>query len=303
MKCLVVGYGSIGARHASILKGMGHEVCLVTGREIGEYPCFRSVGEAIREIDFGYVVVANRTCDHFSTLSELVQLGYRGLLLIEKPLFDRVEVLPDFDFRRAYVAYNLRFHPVIQELASLLRGRRLVSIQAYVGQYLPFWRPGTDYRRCYSAYKGAGGGALRDLSHELDYILRLTGGWRRVSALGGKYSDLEIDSDDLFCLLLETENCPVVFVQMNYLDRRSRREIIVNCSDVTIKADLVGNRIEFDSKAMECEGGGIQTYVDQHRSVLKGGDQTLCSIPEGMEVLRLIENAEDAVRRRGWKER
>ena len=47
-------------------------------------------------------------------------------------------------------------------------------------------------------------------------------------ATGGKVSKLAISSDDMLCLLMETENCPAVSLQVNYLDLVPRREIIVN---------------------------------------------------------------------------
>ena len=44
------------------------------------------------------------------------------------------------------------------------------NLSPEVGQYLPDWRPGTDYKSGVSAQKDLGGGALLELSHELDYL-------------------------------------------------------------------------------------------------------------------------------------
>lgn len=221
MNCLIIGYGSIGTRHANILKEMEHSVHVVSKRNVNAFPCYSSIKEALQNKNFGYVIISNETYKHYNSFMELNEHGYSGKLLIEKPVFLEPSSISQSDFENVFVAYNLRFHPVIQKLHEFLNGKEIYSIQVYVGQHLPSWRPSINYTKCYSASKAQGGGVLRDLSHELDYINWIAGGWKRVAAIGGKFSDLKIDSDDVFVLLLEMENCPVTSVQMNYLDRKA----------------------------------------------------------------------------------
>jgi predicted dehydrogenase len=231
---------------------------------------------------------------------DLVKIRYNGHLLIEKPLFEETKILPEHIPQHTFVAYNLRFHPVVRKLIDLTKDRDIYSIQAYVGQYLPQWRPHMSYTKCYSAYRTQGGGVLRDLSHELDYITLITGGWYRVSAIGGRFSKLKIESDDLFCLLLETPRCPAVTIQMNYLDRKARRKLIVNCSDFSIRADLINNEIEVNAETIRYRNDRNTTYRDQHRAVLDGRTAELCTVQEGMAVLNLIEKAETAAAESIW---
>ena len=143
-------------------------------------------------------VVTQKKGEFVDLFAELAAAGYAGRVLVEKPLFGRSLSVPLNSFQSLSVAYNLRFHPLIQRLQDLLVGETVISVQAYVGQYLPDWRPDTDYRYSYSAKVAEGGGALRDLSHELDYLGWLFGAWSAVTAFGGHLSLLEIDSDDLF---------------------------------------------------------------------------------------------------------
>ena len=300
MNCLIVGYGSIGVRHANILKEMGHSVHIVTKRDIKGFSCYRSIKEALQNKSFDYVIISNETYKHYKSFLELNELGYSGKLLIEKPVFLEPCSLPQSCYKNVFVAYNLRFHPIIQKLHEFLNGKEIYSIQGYVGQYLPDWRPGTDYTNCYSASKAQGGGVLRDLSHELDYINWIAGGWKRVAAIGGKFSDLQIDSDDVFGLLLEMEKCPVVSVQMNYLDRKVRREIIINMKDHSIKADLIHNILEIDGEVSEFKVERNLTYTMQHNAILNGDYSTACTLKQGMDVLNLIHAAESATEKRMW---
>ena len=60
---------------------------------------------------------------------------------MEKTLFSDFKVFDKTPFKQISVAYNLRFHPIIQRLKNLIEGEDVLSVQAYVGQYLPDWRP------------------------------------------------------------------------------------------------------------------------------------------------------------------
>ena len=236
---IVIGHGSIGQRHVRLLQQLGCEVAVVSRREINHTPRFETVGIALRSVKADYVVVANATSDHGPTVKQLIDNGYSGRLLVEKPLGGDYALVRHGAFSLAAVGYNLRFHPAMAALAEELEGECLLAIQVYCGQYLPDWRPGTDYRLSYSADPGQGGGVLRDLSHELDYLLWLGGIWRRVATLGGRFSSLEIRSDDCWAMLVELERCPVASVQINYLDRPGRRQVIVNTERHTYCADLI----------------------------------------------------------------
>ncbi|WP_298654045.1 Gfo/Idh/MocA family oxidoreductase, partial [uncultured Proteiniphilum sp.] len=61
----------------------------------------------------------------------------------------------------------------------------------------PDWRPNTDYKKSYSAKKEEGGGVSIDLIHEWDYLIYLFGFPQEVYNLQGKFSHLDINSEDL----------------------------------------------------------------------------------------------------------
>ncbi len=302
MKALVVGHGSIGSRHARLLKELGCEVAVVSSQDV-DFPLrYRTLADALSGRP-DYVVIANSTSQHYQTLTELATLGFKGTVLVEKPLFHEEKDLPHQEFKRAFVGYNLRFHPVLQKLRTILQNEKLISVQAYVGQYLPAWRPGSDYRTSYSADISAGGGVLRDLSHELDYLNWLLGGWEQLTARGGHYSNLEINSDDAWVIMMTTAACPLVSVQMNYLDRLTRRRVLINTDDHTIEADLVQGSIMIDDKIEKMEIERDLTYREQHRAVLDKKVDALCTLQEGMEVMRMIHAIERSARQKEWVSR
>ena len=297
---LVVGYGSIGARHARLLEDAGCHVAVVTSRKVDFPRIYTKIAFALTQHCPDYIVIANETARHYATLESLVEGCYKGVVLIEKPLFDDVKSVPDHGFLDARVAYNLRFHPVIQQLRATLVDQEIISVQAYVGQYLPEWRPGADYRNCYSSAADRGGGVLLDLSHDIDYLSWILGPWTAVTAIGGKMSNLEIDSDDVFLLLGQTKRCRGITMQLNYLDRRGRRQLIVNTLDHTYEADLVRNVLVIDREEKSFQIERDTTYRAMHAALLGGNATEACSLQDAMQTLSVIKAARVAAFDRKW---
>lgn len=300
MNTVVIGYGSIGSRHARILAELGCHVAVVSGRNVPVEHRFSSIEQALAAFAPEYVVVASETARHSRDVAALAESGYEGVLLVEKPLFHEVEEMSSHPFSGAFVAYNLRFHPLIRRLRDLLEDETIISIQAYVGQYLPTWRPQRDYRENYSAYGAAGGGVLRDLSHELDLLNWLLGGWEKLTALGGHFSSLEISSDDLYVIMMATELCPAVTLEMNYLDRVGRRRILVNTDRQTIEADLTTGMVLVNGERENFEVERDYTYRKMHQSLLAGEYHDVCSYAEGVDVVAMIAAVEQAAERGEW---
>jgi len=88
VNALVIGYGSIGQRHARILGELGCRVAVVSRRSIPFSPCFSTLKDALTGWCPDYVVVASRTNEHLKSVQDLARYGFQGRVLMEKPLFD-----------------------------------------------------------------------------------------------------------------------------------------------------------------------------------------------------------------------
>lgn len=300
MRLLVIGYGSIGARHGRIAASLGADVACVSRNEGCPFPRFADIAQALDQFDPDRILVANATAHHAETLKALAQAGFDGGVLIEKPVFGEQSAAVDATGMRAYVAYNLRFHPLVQTLRERLAGAPLFSASFCAGQYLPQWRPQSDYRNAYSASKAMGGGVLRDLSHEIDLSLWLCGAAHALTALGGHYSDLEIDSDDVFSTLSAHARCPAVSVTINYLDRMPRRVIAINAPDCSAVVDLVNGSLTINGETQHVQLERDVTYRAQMEAFFRDDVSTLCTLNEGIEVVRFITAAEAAASARSW---
>lgn len=302
LRSLVVGYGSIGTRHAAVLERMGHAVSVVSRRGVGGgRPVFRSLGDALDAGSFDHIVVAVETVEHEATLAELAARNHTGFVLVEKPLFATPAALPRNNFRRAGVNYNLRFHPAVQALHAALAGRSAEIADFHVGQWLDDWRPGRDTAATYSASRAAGGGVLRDLSHELDLAAWLFGPARVVAALGGRLGKVTVDADDGWGLVMSCARCPVVTLQLNSLDRRSRRHVTIQVEGETLAADLVDGTVEIGQSRERIAVERDATIAAVHQALIEGKPE-VCSLEEGVRVVTLIATIERSARERKFIE-
>ena len=297
-KVLIIGFGSIGQRHARLFDNLGCTVGVVSRRAIDHGQRYESLPQALTDFAPDVVVVASATAEHAQDIRALVANDFTGQTLVEKPLTSTLEDLPIP--LQGGVAYNLRFHPLMQALKATLSDRKLLAFDARIGQYLPDWRPGTDYRDSYSARAAQGGGVLRDLSHELDYTAWLCGPWTRLAALGGQLSHLEITSEDVVTVLMKTEHCPAVSIHLNYLQDVPQRQIVAVTDTGTIIADFIQGTLTDQNGTQTFACDRDDTYVAQDKALLAGQSEILCTFAEGRAVVETIITVERAITDKQW---
>lgn len=292
MRVLIIGFGSIGRRHYEVLTNLGHEVSILTKQDIKVEKLFSDLNDAIKSVEHDYVVIANNTDKHIETFSEIRALGFTGPILIEKPLSIDLSYKDDISSQNTFVAYNMRFNPLLQRLRDEIRGEKVISVVGYAGQYLPHWRKESDYRDSYSAFRSKGGGVLRDFSHELDYVTWLFGDWKYVSALGGKFSNLDIDTEDSFSIIFKTENCHSVILHLNYLSRSPKRNLIVNTKNDSFELDFIDKTFKKNLKVESFDYNRNYSYELQHEAILSENQSFLCSYENARKTLNFISKIE-----------
>jgi len=215
---------------------------------------------------YDIILIANPTSSHYQTLFDYRKFAKH--FFIDKPLFDHADYdtrfLQEFSESITYVACPLRFHPVISYLKENIQKQTIYSVRIICSSYLPDWRPGVDYRTVYSARRHLGGGVSLDLIHEIDYTLYLFGNPQRVINEKGKYSHLEIDTDDLSVYFLVYPD-KIIEIHLDYFGRNRRRELEFFCLDDFIKADLLQNQVQdqLTGKSITFETSDI--YLEEMR--------------------------------------
>lgn len=303
---LVFGCGSIGQRHARIAASLGASITCISSRTNLPWPTVRELS-ALPQTAYDLVIIATPTALHTKHLQDILSISalHGAMLLVEKPIAANMEKtllhLGKQEMKRIVIGYNLRFHPGIQRLRELIVNRQLVYLQLDVGQYLPTWRPSTDYSKSYSANAEDGGGALRDLSHELDLAGLLAGKWQAVTAIGGKCSNLTISSDDSYTLLAKHERCPQVTIHVDYLQRPARRQILAVWENGSAHLNLISGELTTDNQLETFATDSDTTYIAQLQAIINGQYSHLCDFNAGMDALSYVCAAEGAAREGKWQ--
>jgi predicted dehydrogenase len=318
-RVLVVGLGSIGTRHLRVARELlpSAAIAVLRHRECTSTPehadaCFSDLDQAI---DFApdIAVIASPATFHVSAAQALAQVGTD--LLVEKPLASSCNgVLHLIETCRAkgtvlLVGYNLRYLPSLQRFRNLIREGsvgKVISVRCEIGQDLSSWRPGTDYRQGVTARRDMGGGALLELSHELDYLRWIFGDIDWVQAYVGRQSSLEIDVEDSAHLILGfaswTDGQRMVgTVNMDFV----RHDATRGCTAIGEKGSLRWNGI---TGAVDFFGADIKEWQEAFRHPHQRDDSyraewqhfldcadkramPLVTGEDGLEVLQIIDAA------------
>jgi len=264
LKAGVIGFGSIGKRHCENLISLGYpDITLFRQKGQGnplELPEVSSFEKFIN-IPFDFVLIANPTSRHFEYLKELIPLQRN--LFVEKPLVASSQELSELSkllttyMATGICAYNLRFHPCVNKVMELITDNkvgRIYSARFSVGQFLPDWRPASDYRTSYSAKIEMGGGVVLDLIHEIDLAFHLCGKYQSdLHAMVSKISDLEIETEDIAEIHYRSEKGALVSIHLDYLTRGYSRNFNLVGEKGTIYCDLHKSVVEYvnDEKLSE----------------------------------------------------
>jgi predicted dehydrogenase len=264
MRFLLVGLGSIGQRHLGNIRLLQPGAQGVVLRRMGgDSPdsairVVRSMETAL-EAHPDFAIVCSPTSCHLQDCLSLAESSVP--MLVEKPIassLEGVQALLDQCRKKALplmVGYHLRFSPALHIVRDALeQGRigRVVSVRAEVGQYLPDWRSGSDYRRGVSARRDMGGGVLRELSHEFDYLRWLLGEVDEVTGWAGRLGDLEIDVEDTAEAILRFRSGAVGSVHLDMIQSSPVRSCRILGTSGTLLWDGLSHRVSLHSRA---EGG------------------------------------------------
>lgn len=269
MRVAVVGTGSAGRRHLANFRQIGCDVVAVSEHrrrqqltlDDGPVGVVNDFDAALARVDA--VIVANPTSLHQGHVARAIEAGCH--VLCEKPLTASpttaaplVELAAAKD-RVLAVSNQFRFHPGLLRLKEAVETERLGSIldvEATQGEHLADYHPDEDYRQSYAARADLGGGVLLTQIHQIDFLHWLFGPFKRVSAVGGHRSDLEIDVEDTATYLLENGEGVAVRGHVDYLQRPRRMAMTVTGTEGRLHWDYYASQLD------HCSGQGQTTVSD-----------------------------------------
>ena len=310
MNALVIGYGSIGKRHCRLLLSMGVEthnifVADLQKTRVGEaqeagYKIFNIGADTSKQFDI--VVVASSTSSHIEVLKLIPKVS--KLLYIEKPLaHNYLKVAPlarslkrHIGNAKIVVGYMLRQHPAVQYIKKCIEENKFGKVLKYrseCGMYLPNWHPWEDYRDFYMSDIDGGGGALLDISHEIDLSCYLIGKSNRAFGILGNLSDLECSSDDFSEIMLQHKNGAIGSISLDLIQKNTFRKTRIVLDKAEVEIDFIGKKLSINTginevmnEAFKIDGDDL--YIRQYEDALSDKGKISCSLDEALDVMQII---------------
>ena len=200
MKIGVVGYGSIGQRHAANATKLGHEVIVYD--PMLQHNDVKYEREVYDQADA--VVIATPSHCHEAGLRACIERGKH--VFVEKPISTSLGQLPAL-LDRAHeknlvvmMGNNLRFHPCVKKTKEWID-----HPNHFVGE--PLWAQFTCASKSVKPLYLSDGVTLNTGAHEVDLAMHFFGGARVIAATARKLpDDKEITADDIADFVLEHDN-------------------------------------------------------------------------------------------------
>jgi len=324
MKIGIVGLGSIGQRHARSLLKQGNIDIYALRTKKGTLTQLPDDLRSIKEIfdqdeffafDLDGIIISNPTSFHIKTMKKALEKKIP--IFVEKPLansLSEIKELEGYDFSKVLVGFNLRYDELINTVKNFLDSGKLGKIykaHLYCGQYLPLWHPYADYRNEYYARKDLGGGVLRTLSHEIDIMHFLFGVPKELLGVVEKISSLDINVDDNAYLICRLKNNELITIEIDYLNPKGIREGTVFGSKGILQYTYTTPQVTFTDntgstttlyKKEKIDWDTI--YQQEMRDFIEcitSGKKPKSTFNDGVEVMKIIEKAEQSTQSKSWQ--
>lgn len=284
MKFLLLGRGSAGKRHESILLDLGHTVTTIDpapGAE-ADYQSVVKMSYYVRYDEIAGVLI----CTPSNVRNEPVR-DVNGLPIldnenwfIEKPLGELSDIIKaQLRDEHVQVGFCYRYLPSLEVFIAELASVQVFSLLLVSGQWLPDWHD-DDYRRHYHGTPGRGGVVLDSLPHSLFIARWILGDVRYVGSVTAKLSGLDLHTEDTAAVLLEAPTGQPVYILADYL-RRPRTFYIEAVTSGGVR------RWEFDlDEADAMYRRQMEVFVEVASGKRRYGYPDLA---EGVAVQRLLE--------------
>jgi len=320
MKFVIIGLGSMGKRRIRNLKALDYESIL--GFDPRKDRCeeaynkygidtFQKINDVIEQkpdvmiistppdLHMKYAKIALENNIHFFTEASVVQ--DEMLEIIEGLKDSKIVGVP---------SCTLRFHPVVQKINEILKmpdmGKPLSFIHHF-GQYLPDWHPWENYKEFYVSKKETG--ACREIvPFQLVWLISTFGKIKSVSGRKSKLSNLELEIDDIYNILLEFKNGVEGILIVDVISRTPFLQAKIMTENGVIIADWLEEKVKkyshengweiFDINAGNIEKQYIHgegPYIEEMRNfiqVIANKKSSHYSYEEDFKILKILESIE-----------
>lgn len=290
---LIIGYGSAGQKHCKELKKLvGKEnIYIFSKNQNHEFNKVISLKPELNKF-INYIVISTITSEHLFYLQKVDNIFYNKKVLIEKPLGTKV-IKKRYKNNDYFIGYNLRYHPLLQKMKTLLKNKQIYNVNITCFSYLPNWR---SNKNSYSFYKSKGGGVEFDLTHEIDYLLWIFGDLKKYNYQIKKLSNITFDSNDFLNLCGSLKSGASFQISLSYFSHLDKRELYVDTDKGTFFLNFLLNELSFKNrknskKYLIKNFNNNKTFSLMHKNILSTNNKNyLPSITFNNKVQNIINS-------------
>lgn len=324
MNIVVIGLGSMGKRRIRLLKKFnsdfkifGVDSNLERQRECSQIymiECFKSLDDLLDKVEIQYAFVCTAPLSHGE--------------IITRCLNDKMHVFTELNLVDDYYEMNIKLarenNLVLFMSSTFLYRDEVKRIKEFVevancqmnytyhsGQYLPDWHPWENYNDFFVGEKRTNG--CREIfAIELPWLVSVFGKIVEYKVLSDKISDLNIQYNDNYLVLLKHDSGNKGVIAVDVISRKATRNLEVFGEAIHLTWDGTPKGLKqynFDDKMLE----SIEIYqeVDQlkdYSSVIvenaytneieaffesvRDGKEPIYSFEQDQEILKLIDKIE-----------
>lgn len=250
MRILISGYGSIGKRHAEVLRSIGVGEIAVSdilekNRDdfIAAFPDCKAYSDyetALADFKCDAVFICTPTRLHLEMAEKAIEKGVH--VFIEKPLCYSTAGAVELDRKaeemglKVMVGFCFRYHTALLQAKKLLDDGvigRLISIRALMGE--PFYMIHPEYMDMYySKYSGT-----FELVHDIDLAIYFaSSGIKDVKGIYGSLSEMGMESPDIVEMIIEFEKPIIANIHLDFFQYPRRRTLDLIGWDGVIQVDF-----------------------------------------------------------------
>ena len=314
----IIGLGSISERHQRNIKFLHPDIQIIcmpsspfkTNRTANY--CDEIVYDLSELLSYNptFIIIASPATFHLFHAKCIIKA--RIPIFFEKPLaaniHDCEEIINLLNIYNipAAVGYCMRYMPSAREVKRILANGVLGKVfhcQINVGQYLPNWRPSKNILQTVSASQFLGGGALLELSHEIDYAKWLFGTLKLCYSKVRSSEELNLDVEDVVDILAENDDGVIFNIHLDFLQKTKYRRCQIFGTQGSLTWDLARNRIiQYNSLGQKeipgnPEWNSNNMYIDEIKDFMECIETkktaSYATVKEATEVIRFISDVKD----------
>lgn len=283
MNIVVIGLGSMGKRRIRLLKQYienevkNDSVWNIIGVDSNEARCkesnelygiktYNSLKTAVEEESIDCAVISTSPHSHAGIIKECLQNKlhvFTEINLLSDGYEENIALAKEAE-KVLFLSSTFMYRKEMEYIKKAVQEDAFLGLYRYhIGQYLPEWHPWESYKNFFAGRRDTGG--CREIfAIELPWLVDVFGDIKKVYSVHRKVSELEIDYDDSYQVLIEHISGVMGNLSVDVVTPKAGRDLEIWSEGFYIGwKGTPDTLIRFNKYTKETENISLYTQVEQ----------------------------------------